>query len=84
MKFINLLGHPTLQTIAQQHGASAAQIAIAWLLHQEQLIVILKSSSSSHVEENRAALDLRLSLNDLKALEAALKPPSKRVALEVL
>jgi diketogulonate reductase-like aldo/keto reductase len=25
-----LLGHPTLQTIAQQHGASAAQIAIAW------------------------------------------------------
>jgi diketogulonate reductase-like aldo/keto reductase len=79
-----LLRHPTLQTIAQQHGASAAQIAIAWLLRQEQMIVIPKSSSSSHVEENRAALDLKLSVNDLNALDAAFRPPSKRVALEVL
>lgn len=79
-----LLRHPTLQTIAQQHGASAAQIAIAWLLHQEQMIVIPKSSSISHVEENRAALDLKLSVNDLNALEATFKPPSKRVVLEIL
>lgn len=79
-----LLRHPTLQTIAQQHGASAAQIAISWLLHQEQMIVIPKSSSISHVEENRAALDLRLSGDDLNALDAAFRPPSKRVALEVL
>lgn len=79
-----LLRHPTLQTIAQQHGASAAQIAIAWLLRQEQMIVIPKSSSSSHVEENRAALDLKLSVNDLNALDAAFRPPPKRVALEVL
>lgn len=79
-----LLRHPILQTIAQQNGASAAQIAIAWLLHQEQMIVIPKPSSSSHVEENRAALDLQLSVNDLNALEAAFRPPSKRVALEVL
>jgi diketogulonate reductase-like aldo/keto reductase len=79
-----LLRHPTLQTIAQQHGASAAQIAIAWLLHQEQIIVIPKSSSLSHTEENRAALDLKLSANDLNALDAAFRPPSKRVALEVL
>jgi diketogulonate reductase-like aldo/keto reductase len=79
-----LLGHPTLQTIAQHHGASAAQIAIAWLLHQEQMIVIPKSSRISHVEDNRAALDLQLSLNDLNALDAAFRPPSQRVPLQVL
>jgi diketogulonate reductase-like aldo/keto reductase len=79
-----LLRHPTLQTIAQHHDASAAQIAIAWLLHQEKMIVIPKSSSISHVEENRAALDLQLSVNDLNALDTAFRPPSKRVALEVL
>ncbi|MCG9892186.1 MAG: aldo/keto reductase [Thermosynechococcaceae cyanobacterium MS004] len=79
-----LLGHPTLQTIAQQHGVSAAQIAIAWLLHQEQVIVIPKSSSINHVEENLAALDLQLSLKDLNMLNASFRPPSKRIPLEVL
>jgi diketogulonate reductase-like aldo/keto reductase len=47
-------------------------------------MVIPKSSSISHVNENCAALDLQLSVNDLNALDAAFKSPSKRVALEVL
>jgi len=79
-----LLQHQTLQTMAQQHGVSTAQIAIAWLLHQDQIIVIPKSSNIKHIEENHAALALQLSENDLTALDVAFRPPSQRVALAVL
>ncbi|MBD1863190.1 MULTISPECIES: aldo/keto reductase [Trichocoleus] len=79
-----LLQHRTLQTIAQQKNVTPAQIAIAWLLHQENVIVIPKSSSIAHVEENRATLDLKLTPEDLQALDAAFPAPTKRVSLEML
>lgn len=79
-----LLTNSTLQKMAQQRGVTSAQVAIAWLLHQENVIVIPKSSSITHVEENRAALDLHLTPEDLQALDAAFPPPAKRVALEML
>src|SRR4028118_2308399 len=56
-----LLRNPTLQSIAQQRGVTTAQVALAWLLHQENIIVIPKSSRVDHVEQNLAALDLKLS-----------------------
>jgi diketogulonate reductase-like aldo/keto reductase len=79
-----LLKNRALQAIAQQRGVTVAQIAIAWLLHQEQVIVIPKSSSIKHVEQNYAALELQLSTTDLEALDAAFPPPSQRVSLEML
>ena len=79
-----LLRNRTLQEIAQQRSVSAAQLAIAWLLHQENVIVIPKSSSIAHVEENRAALDLKLSAAELVALNTAFPPPRQPVPLEML
>lgn len=79
-----LLQHPTLQTIAQERGVTAAQIAIAWLLHQEDVIVIPKSSRIDHVEQNRAALELQLTAAELAQLNAAFPPPTKPVPLEML
>jgi diketogulonate reductase-like aldo/keto reductase len=79
-----LLKNPVLQAIAQQKGVTAAQIAIAWLLQQEQVIVIPKSSSVKHIEQNYAALGLELSAANLEALDAAFPPPSQRVSLEML
>ena len=79
-----LLRNRTLQEMAQQRSVSAAQLAIAWLLHQENVIVIPKSSSIAHVEENRAALDLKLSTAELAALDAAFPPPRQPVPLEML
>ncbi|HEY9761139.1 MAG TPA: aldo/keto reductase [Trichocoleus sp.] len=79
-----LLSHRALQAVAHQRGVTAAQIAIAWLLNQEDVIVIPKSSSLAHVEENYAALDIRLSPEELSQLDEAFPPPASRVALEVL
>jgi diketogulonate reductase-like aldo/keto reductase len=79
-----LLKHGTLNTIAQERGVSAAQVAIAWLLHQDNVIVIPKSSRIDHVEQNYAALNLKLSDDELTALDAAFPPPNKPVSLEML
>jgi diketogulonate reductase-like aldo/keto reductase len=79
-----LLNNQTLKAIAGERGVTAAQVAIAWLLHQENVIVIPKSSRIDHVEQNYAALNLKLSAEELAALDAAFPPPTKIVPLEML
>ena len=79
-----LLKNRQLQAIAQRIGISPAQLAIAWLLHQENVVVIPKSSTIDHVEQNRAALDLQLSTEVLHELDAIFPPPKQPVALEML
>jgi len=60
------------------------QVALAWLLRQDGLIAIPKAGSPEHVRENRAALDLRLSKQDLAALDGAFPPPTEPAPLEVI
>ena len=79
-----ILNNRTLQAIAQQRGITTAQVALAWLLHQENVIVIPKSSRIEHLEQNHAAIDLKLSTQELDALDAALPPPTKPTSLEML
>ena len=79
-----LLDHPALKAIATARGATPAQVALAWLLHQSGTIVIPKATNPSHVRENRAALDLKLAAEDLAALDKAFPPPTRKRALEML
>ncbi|MEP0798997.1 aldo/keto reductase [Funiculus sociatus GB2-A5] len=79
-----LLNNQTLKAIAQERGVTAAQVAIAWLLHQDNVIVIPKSSRIDHVEQNYAALNLKLSADELASLDAAFPAPTKPVSLEML
>ncbi|AFZ13495.1 2,5-didehydrogluconate reductase [Crinalium epipsammum PCC 9333] len=79
-----ILKNRTLGAIAQQRGVTPAQIAIAWLLHQENVIVIPKSSKIDHINQNLAAIDLKLSTEELHALDAAFPPPTKPTSLEML
>lgn len=79
-----LLNATILTTIAEQHRATPAQIALAWLLRQPDTIVIPKATSPTHVHENRAALDLQLTADDLAALDRAFPPPHRKYGLEML
>src|SRR5512133_3489302 len=49
-------------------------VALAWLL-QRDVIAIPKASSSDHVREKRAALDLTLTKRDFIELDEAFPPP---------
>ena len=58
-----------LGRIAARHGATAAQVALAWLLARSPVIVPIPGTlSSGHLEENVAALDLALTPEDLAQL----------------
>jgi diketogulonate reductase-like aldo/keto reductase len=78
-----LLRSRTMQRIALQHRATPAQVAIAWLLLQREVIIIPKMGNEAHVRENRRALDLRLSRDDLSALDAVLPAPKRKRPLEM-
>src|ERR1700733_5511152 len=70
-----MLGHKALAEVAAGHGAAPAQVALAWLLRQDGMIVIPKASREEHVRENLGALDLKLTDADLATLDQAFPPP---------
>jgi len=64
------LEHPVLNRIAERHGASVFQIALAWLLeHSPSMLVIPGTSSVGHLEENVAAAEIRLTKQDMSELD---------------
>jgi 2,5-diketo-D-gluconate reductase B len=60
---------PVLQRIGRNHGATAAQVALAFLL-QEGMIVIPASSRPENLTENLEALDLHLHEEELRQIRA--------------
>jgi diketogulonate reductase-like aldo/keto reductase len=80
----SLLRDRTLAEIARRRNATAAQVALAWLLRQPGTIVIPKASRLEHVRENRGALDVVLTDEDLAALDRAFPPPKGRSSLGML
>lgn len=61
-------GGETVREVASMRGKTPAQVALRWLL-QKGMIVIPKSSSRTHLEENLAILDWELSREEMKALD---------------
>jgi pyridoxine 4-dehydrogenase len=65
-----LAGEAAIVQVADKHGATPAQVALAWLLARyDRMLLIPGTSSISHLEENMAAIELELDLADLAALD---------------
>jgi diketogulonate reductase-like aldo/keto reductase len=79
-----MLGNRALNEVAARHGRSAAQVALAWLLRQDGMVVIPKATQPQHVRDNCGALNLALDEADLAALDRAFPPPKGRTALGML
>ena len=79
-----LLRDRVLTAVAIRHRATTAQIALAWALRQPDIMVIPKATALEHVRENRAALDIRLTNQDLAELDHAFPPPKRPRPLELL
>ena len=79
-----LLEHPVLRAVADRHAATPAQIALAALLRHEGVVLIPKASTIAHVEDNAAALDIRLDEEDFAVLDHAFPPPTKSEPLDII
>lgn len=76
-----LLSHPGLRAMAGEIGCAAAQLALAWLLHQPQVLAIPKSANPLRLKHNWEAAALRLSEDDLARLDRMFPPPRQRLPL---
>jgi diketogulonate reductase-like aldo/keto reductase len=56
----DVIEDPVLKEIAAAHDASPAQVAIAWLAHQDRVVVLPRSTNPDRRRENLAALELDL------------------------
>ncbi len=78
-----MLADPNLVEIARRHGATPAQVALAWLLRRAGTIVIPKAARPEHVRENRGAADIALSVDDLAAIDRAFPAPRRSSPLGI-
>jgi diketogulonate reductase-like aldo/keto reductase len=79
-----LARNPALKAVADRHGATAAQVALAWLLRLEGVVVIPKSADRARVAENFGALQVSLTEADLAELDAAFPPPRGKRPLSIV
>ena len=66
-----MLSHHGLQKVAERHGATSAQVALAWVLRNDGIIAIPRAGEPNHVRENHRAVDLHLTEKDLAELDQA-------------
>jgi diketogulonate reductase-like aldo/keto reductase len=79
-----LLRNAAMKEAARRHGATPAQVALAWSLRRPGIVSIPKAGSPEHVRENAASRELKLSAEDIAAIDAAYPPPRRRQSLAML
>ncbi|SFI80243.1 Aldo/keto reductase [Phyllobacterium sp. CL33Tsu] len=79
-----MLGHPALAKIAKAYETTPAVVALAFVINQEGVIAIPKSSTPQHIRDNRKALDLKLSAEHLAVLDSVFPPPQRKQRLAML
>jgi aryl-alcohol dehydrogenase-like predicted oxidoreductase len=75
-----LLG--ALRDVAASHGATPAQVALAWLIHHPSVVVIPGASSVAQVEANAAAAEIDLAADEVDELTAQARAFTPMGALE--
>ncbi|MGV8995933.1 MAG: aldo/keto reductase [Parvibaculaceae bacterium] len=64
-----------LQGIAQKHGVTVAQVALGWQLHKSYVTtVIIGAKNEAQLNDNLGAVDVKLTAEDLAAIDAVSKP----------
>ena len=66
-----LAADPAVAAVADKHGATPSQVALAWLLSRyDRMLLIPGTTSVAHLEENMAAGEVALDADDLARLDS--------------
>jgi diketogulonate reductase-like aldo/keto reductase len=76
-----LVENDVVVEIAEKHGATPAQVALAWVLRDDNVCAIPKAAIPEHVRENARALEVTLDSEDLKLMDDAFPAPDRPVPL---
>jgi 2,5-diketo-D-gluconate reductase B len=64
-----MVDEPLLKEIADAHGATPAQVALAWLAQQDRVVLLPRSTDPARRRENLAALELDLTGDETRRLD---------------
>lgn len=73
-----------LQAVADRHGVTAYQVALAWAVRGGNVLAVPKAADVAHVRQNRQALDLVLTPEDTAEIDIAFAPPKRATRLDML
>jgi diketogulonate reductase-like aldo/keto reductase len=76
-----LASNSALARLAARHGATAAQIALAWVLRHPDVVAIPKAARADHLRENLAAAHIVLDDGELAAIDRMFPPPRRKQPL---
>jgi len=79
-----LVNHQGLVRVARRYGMTPAQIALAWLLRNDDIIVIPKCADRGRLKENLSALPTALNAEQLAELDRLFSPPAGSTPLEMI
>lgn len=65
-----VVDYAVMNDIASELGVSPTAVALAWLMEQDKVVPIPKATSEEHIEDNFTALDLRLTDEQIAAIDA--------------
>ncbi len=79
-----LLAAAALREVAERHGVTPAQVALAWVLRQPGVMAIPKAVDSQHLRLNAEAASLTLNAEDLALIDAAYPAPTRARPLQMV
>lgn len=74
-----VVGDETLASVGRRHGKTAAQVSLRWLLQQEGVATIPRTSDPRHLEENLDVLDFELSSEEMERISSLARPGGRIV-----
>jgi 2,5-diketo-D-gluconate reductase B len=74
-----VFGNGTIRAIGERHGKSEAQVALRWLIQQERVIAIPRSSKSENIESNFAIFDFVLSGEEMAQISRLARPDGRMI-----
>lgn len=75
-----VLGDPVLKEIGARHGKSAAQVVLRWLVQQDGVMALTKTSTLARLPENFGIFDFELSAEEMAAIHALASPTGRIVS----
>jgi 2,5-diketo-D-gluconate reductase B len=73
----DVIGNETLQEIGENYGKSEVQVALRWLIQQENICAIPKATSAEHQEANLDIFDFELSESEMEEISDLAKSERK-------
>ena len=74
-----VLSDPVLAAMAARHGSSIAQIVLRWLIQQDNVVALSRTTNERRLAENLAIFDFELDGEEMAAIHALAQPGSRIV-----